>query len=116
LTNLICSQKKHYLGEWKEASMKTKEALSNEMSLKKFLDNVYEKQRVQLMHFNIWFIFVFHFLPQFEIRTWWSLINTVKPVLRGHLWDKEKVALKDRWHVGRGDSIGRFDMLVEVTV
>jgi hypothetical protein len=22
--------------------------------------------------------------------------NTVKPVLRGHLWDKEKVALKDR--------------------
>ena len=23
-------------------------------------------------------------------------INTVKPVLKGHLWDKEKVALKDR--------------------
>ena len=24
-------------------------------------------------------------------------VTTVKPVLRGHVWDKEKVALYDRW-------------------
>jgi len=23
--------------------------------------------------------------------------TVVKPVIRGHLWDKEKVALDDRW-------------------
>jgi hypothetical protein len=28
--------------------------------------------------------------------------NIVKPVLRGHLWDKEKVALYDRWPLKRG--------------
>ena len=27
--------------------------------------------------------------------------NIVKPVLRGHLWDKEKVALYDRWPLKR---------------
>jgi hypothetical protein len=26
----------------------------------------------------------------------------VKPVLRGHLWDKEKLALQDRWPLKRG--------------
>jgi hypothetical protein len=26
-----------------------------------------------------------------------SNMHTVKPVLRGHIWDKEKVALYDRW-------------------
>jgi hypothetical protein len=29
-------------------------------------------------------------------------LNTVKPVLRGHLWDKENVALQDRWPLKRG--------------
>jgi hypothetical protein len=31
------------------------------------------------------------------------MMYTVKPVLRGHdLWDKEKVALEDRWPLKRG--------------
>jgi len=28
--------------------------------------------------------------------------KVVKPVLRGHLWDKDKVALWDRWPLKRG--------------
>ena len=32
-----------------------------------------------------------------------KMMYTVKPVLRGHdLWDKEKVALEDRWPLKRG--------------
>ena len=37
-------------------------------------------------------------------------INTVKPVLKGHLWDKEKVALKDRWPLKRGSIHMKFSM------
>jgi len=52
----------------------------------------------------------------------------VKPVLRGYLWDKEKVALKDRWPLRRFNSYEIFyvrtrkmwpfntgDCLIEVT-
>lgn len=28
--------------------------------------------------------------------------DTVQPVVRGHLWDKEKVALQNRWSLKRG--------------
>ena len=31
-----------------------------------------------------------------------NLAYTVKPALRGHLWDKENVALQDRWPLKRG--------------
>jgi len=36
--------------------------------------------------------------------------NTVKPVLRGHLWDKERVALYDRWPFKRGSVHMKFSM------
>ena len=39
------------------------------------------------------------------------MIITVKPVLRGHLWDKEKVALKDRWPLKRGSIHMIFSMI-----
>ena len=38
---------------------------------------------------------------------------TVKPVLRGHLWDKEKVALYDRWPLKRGSFHMKFSMTVQ---
>ena len=31
-----------------------------------------------------------------------TLRSTAKPVFRGHLWDKEKVALQDRWPLKQG--------------
>ena len=38
-------------------------------------------------------------------------IYTVKPVLRGHLWDKEKMALyKDRWSLKQGSIHMKFSM------
>ena len=36
--------------------------------------------------------------------------NTVKPVLRGQLWDKEKVTLQDRWPLKRGSFHMKFSM------
>jgi hypothetical protein len=36
--------------------------------------------------------------------------NTVKPVLRGHLWDKEKVGFYDRWPLKRGSNHMIFPM------
>ena len=35
---------------------------------------------------------------------------TVKPVLRGHLWDKEKVVFQDGWHLKRGSYHKQFSM------
>ena len=32
----------------------------------------------------------------------WLIQCTVKPVLRGHLWDKEKVVFSGRWPLKRG--------------
>jgi hypothetical protein len=32
----------------------------------------------------------------------WLIQCTVKPVLRGHLWDKEKVVVSGRWPLKRG--------------
>ena len=37
-------------------------------------------------------------------------IYTVKPALRGHLQDKEKVALWDRWPLNRGSVHMKFSM------
>jgi hypothetical protein len=41
---------------------------------------------------------------------WQTLSHTVKPVLRGHLWEKEKVAFKDRWPLKRGSIQMKFSM------
>ena len=49
---------------------------------------------------------------------------TVKPVLRSHLWDNEKVALYGRWPIKRGSIHMKFsmtgqekdDLLIQVTV
>ena len=54
---------------------------------------------------------------------WCIFINTVKPVLRGHLWDKEIVASYDRWPLKRGSINMKFsmtgqekdDLLIQVT-
>jgi hypothetical protein len=35
---------------------------------------------------------------------------TFKPVLRGHLWDKEKVTLEYRWPLKRGSIHMKFSM------
>ena len=35
---------------------------------------------------------------------------TAKPVLRGHLWDKEKVDFQDRWPLKRGSIYMKFYM------
>jgi hypothetical protein len=51
-------------------------------------------------------------------------VYTVKPVLRGHLWDKEKVALWDRWPLNRGSIHMKLsmtwqekdDLLIQVTI
>jgi len=43
---------------------------------------------------------------------------TVKPVLRGHLWDKEKMVFQDRWPRKRGSihmKINTGDCVMEVT-
>ena len=50
--------------------------------------------------------------------------HTVKSVLRGHIWDKEKVALYDRWPLKRGSIHIKFsmteqekgDLLIQVTI
>jgi len=47
----------------------------------------------------------------------------VKPVLRGQLWDKEKVVFQDRWPLKRGSIHMKFsmtgqkkcDLLIQVT-
>jgi hypothetical protein len=31
-----------------------------------------------------------------------AYVHSVKPVLRGHTWDNEEVALQDRWPLKRG--------------
>ena len=36
--------------------------------------------------------------------------NTVKPVLRGHLWGSKKLALQDRWPLKRGSIHMKFSM------
>ena len=49
--------------------------------------------------------------------------STVKPVLRDHPWEKEKMALKDRWPLKRGSINMKFsmtrqekgDLLIQVT-
>jgi hypothetical protein len=50
-----------------------------------------------------------HHLPVLEINNKHQH-TVVKPVLRGHLWDKEKVALKDRWPLKRGSIHMKFSM------
>ena len=48
---------------------------------------------------------------------------TVKPVLRGHHWHKEKVTLQDKWPLKRGSIHMKFsrtghekdDLLIQVT-
>ena len=40
--------------------------------------------------------------------------DTVKPVLRGHLWDKEKVVFQDRWLFNRCDHIDRFWLFLKI--
>jgi len=40
--------------------------------------------------------------------------NTVKLVLRAHLWDKEKVVLWDRWPLKRGQIHMNFSMTGQV--
>jgi len=42
------------------------------------------------------------FLTIFQIYRARFKPSTVKPVLRGHIWDKEKVALLDMWSLKRG--------------
>jgi hypothetical protein len=39
--------------------------------------------------------------------------TTVKPVLRGHIWDKEQVDLSDRWTLKRGSIDMKFYMTVQ---
>ena len=54
------------------------------------------------------------------VHTW---KNTVKPVLRGHFWDKEKMVFQDRWPLKRGSIHMKFfmigqekgDLLIQVT-
>jgi len=59
----------------------------------------------------------------YKITTGINYLHTVKPVLRGHLWDQEKVALYDRWPLKRGTIHIKFsmtgqengDLLIQVT-
>ena len=52
-----------------------------------------------------------------------NYLITVKPVLRGHLWDKKKVVFNDRWPLKRGAIHLKFsmtgqekcDLLIQVT-
>ena len=37
-------------------------------------------------------------------------LTTVKPVLRGHLWDKDKLSLYDRWPLNRGSIYMKYSM------
>ena len=46
----------------------------------------------------------------FNQKILYKYIYTVKPVLRGHLWDKEKVALWNRWPLKRGSIHMKFSM------
>jgi hypothetical protein len=49
--------------------------------------------------------------------------NTVKHVFKCHLWDKEKVAFYDKWHLKRGSihikclitGLENGDLLIQVT-
>jgi hypothetical protein len=40
--------------------------------------------------------------------------DTVKPVLRGHLWGKEKVVVEDRWPLKRGMIHLKFECNIKV--
>ena len=44
----------------------------------------------------MWFCIVY-----VEVIVDCNIACIVKPVLRGHLWDKEKVAFQDRWPLKR---------------
>jgi hypothetical protein len=46
----------------------------------------------------------------FLIDNWIEQLGTVKPVLRGHLWGKEKVVFKNRWPLKRGSIHMKFSM------
>ena len=45
-----------------------------------------------------------------------NYISTVNLVLRGHLWDKEKVALSDKWPLKRGAIHMKCSMTVQEKV
>ena len=76
----------------------------------KIKKNVSHNQKQQRHHSN-----------QLLINT--TINNTVKPVLRGHLSDKEKLVLLDRWPLKRGSIHMKFsitgeeqcDLLIQVT-
>jgi len=38
-------------------------------------------------------------------------VNTIKPVLRGHLCDNEKVVFQDRWPLKRGSIHVKISMM-----
>ena len=46
----------------------------------------------------------------FVLRQYFRNQNIVKPVLRGHLWDKEKVALQDIRPLKKGSFHIKFSM------
>ena len=45
-----------------------------------------------------------------------NITCTVKPVLRGHIWDKEKVVFRDRWPLMKFSMTGqeKGDLLIQV--
>jgi hypothetical protein len=47
-------------------------------------------------------------LPIYIVASPACIPHTVKPVLRGHIWDKEKVSFQDRWPLKRGSIHMKF--------
>ena len=62
-----------------------------------------------LITLNIWLPNIFPDNEHIYIYIY-IYIYTVKPVLRGHLWDKENMTLQVRWPLKRGSIHMKFSM------
>ena len=49
-------------------------------------------------------------LKKRSVLSYHMLYGTIKPVLRGHLWDKEKLSLEDMWPLNSGSIDMKFSM------
>jgi hypothetical protein len=75
-----------------------------------------KKSKTKTQHNMVWHHYYLIFIVLIKV-------NIVKPVLRGHLWHKENVALKDRWPLKKGSIHMKLsmtwqekcDLLIQVT-
>ena len=76
--------------------------------------NVHVHSKVHYLHTKVHYIHTkVHYVVFIHKGTLYTCTHksTVRPVLRGHLWGKEKVTFKDRWPLKRGSIQMKFSIV-----